>query len=140
LLAALSSSLTTSCGANEQILKSGKESPPPANVESPKSTLDQEIEAMRTADFRYIWVLRRKDGGVIDAADKAMIRANTEGVNRRVLTDDDKALIIGTNPLPFKENIDALFSYFAVQDLSPEPMPKVIPTRPPESPKPRIKQ
>jgi hypothetical protein len=115
----------SSCVTNETILRSGKETPPAANVEHPTSSLDDEIAAMRTANFRFIWVIRRKDGGAIDAADKAIIRGATEGVNRRVLADDDRALVIGTNAVPSKENVAILFGNFAVQDLSPEPMPNL---------------
>lgn len=128
---------------NETILRSGKDSPTPApagtTTDRPTSGLDQDIEAMRTADFRFIWVLRRKDGGVLDAADKAVIKANTADVNRRVLTDDNKALVIGTNAIPDKARTEAIFSYFSVEDLSPFPMPSVIPTaektpKPPKKP------
>ena len=129
-----------SCGANEQILRSGKDSPSPANVGSPKSTLDQEIEAMRTADFRYIWVLRRKDGAVLDAADKTAIRGNTVDMNRRVLADEDRALIIGSNVVPFKENFEVLAARFDVQDFSTEPVPGPLPTRQPTPKLPRNKQ
>jgi len=86
---------------------------------------------MRTADFRYIWMIRRKDGGVLDAGDKAVIRQNTVDMNRRVLTDDDRAVLIGSNAVPFKENFDILASAYAVQDLSTEPVPNPLPTREP---------
>jgi hypothetical protein len=128
----------SACGANQEILNSGKYSPTPANVESPKSTLGQEIENMRTADFRFIWVLRRKDGGVIDAADRAIIRVNTVEINRRVLADEDKALVLGSNTAPFRENFDALNRAFSIQDLSPEPVPSPLPTREPTPKDPKI--
>ena len=130
--------LTTACGPNEQILKSGKESPTPASVETPQSTVDAEISNMRTADFRFIWVIRRKDGGVIDAADKAIIRVNTVEMNRRVVTDDEKAVIIGSNTAPFSENFDALAGAFAVQDVSTEPVPSPLPTREPTPKTPKV--
>lgn len=122
--------LTAGC-ANEDIRKSGKPSPTAANAESPKSTVDDEVAAMRTANFRFIWVIRRKDGGVLNAADKAIIRPNTVDMNRRVVTDDGMAVIIGSNAAPFKENFDALASAFAIQDLSQKPMPSPLPTREP---------
>ena len=131
------------CSANEQILKSGKESPTPAVVQNAKSDFDEQIESLRTADFRYIWVIRRKDGGVLDPADKAVIRQNTVDMNRRVLTDNDKAVLIGSNAVPFKENFDVLASAYAIQDLSPQPVPSPLPTRqptakaPPKAPKPK---
>ena len=128
----------TACGPNEQILKSGKESPTPVSVETPQSTVDAEISNMRTADFRFIWVIRRKDGGVIDAADKAIIRTNTVEMNRRVVTDDKKAVIIGSNAAPFKENFDALAQAFAVEDVSTEPVPSPLPTREPTPKTPKV--
>ncbi|HEV7700037.1 MAG TPA: hypothetical protein VGO43_07395 [Pyrinomonadaceae bacterium] len=115
-------SLLSACGANETILKSGKETPlPVSNATVARSTIDSEIDALRTADFRFIWILRRKDGGVIDTADKKIIKANTVDMNRRVSADDGKAFLIGTNALPPKKNLDALYAHFAVEDLSPAP-------------------
>ena len=52
---------------------------------------------MRTANFNYIFVLRRKDGGTMDADDKAFVRGVTGGFNRRTLSDDEKAVIVGSN-------------------------------------------
>jgi hypothetical protein len=118
--------LLTACGADERILNSRREEPTPANVESPKSTLDQEIAAMRDADFRFIWILRRKDGGIFDAADKNVVRVNTKDMNRRVVADEGRAVVIGSNGLPPKQNIDTLFAYFTVEDLSPVPMPQPV--------------
>jgi hypothetical protein len=114
--------MLSACGANETILKSGKETPlPVSNATVARSTIESEIDALRTADFRFIWILRRKDGGVIDAADRAVIKANTVDMNRRVSADDGKAFLIGTNALPPKKNLDALYAHFAVEDLSPAP-------------------
>jgi hypothetical protein len=113
--------LFSACGANEAVLKSGKETPLPVSNAAPRSTIQSEIDALRTADFRFIWILRRKDSAVIDAADRAVIKANTADMNRRVSADDGKAFLIGTNALPPKKNLDALYAYFAVEDLSPAP-------------------
>lgn len=115
--------LASACGADERILKSGKETPEPSNIESPKTSLEQEVAAMRNADFRFIWILRRKDGGALDAADKNVVRQNTVDLNRRILADGDRAVVIGTNALPPQKNIDALFAYFSVEDMSQFPMP-----------------
>jgi len=119
------------CSSNQEILDSGKSSPTPANPETPTSTIDEEIANMRTADFRFIWVIRRKDGGVLDANDKAIIRPNTAEMNRRSLVDHDTALVIGSNTAPFKENFEALTKAFNVQDVSPETVPSPLPTREP---------
>ncbi len=112
--------LTAGCGANEGILKSGKETPQ-ANAESGKSSFEQDLEAMRTADFLYVYVLRRKDGGKIDAEDRGVIKVNTSLANRRVAADDDKAFIIGSNVQIPPQNMAALYDRFAVGNYSPPP-------------------
>lgn len=113
----LLSLIASGCGPNEGILKSGKETPQ-VNAESGKSLFDQDIEAMRTADFVYVYVLRRKDGGKIDAEDRGVIRVQTSLANRRVSADDDKAFIIGSNnPIP-PQNMFVLYERFAVENYS----------------------
>ena len=123
--------LLSACSSNQEILNSGKSSATPSNAEAPRSTVDDEINNMRTADFRFVWVIRRRDGGVRDQNDKAILRANTVEMNRRVLADDDKAIIIGSNTAPFRENFEALTKAFVIQDVSPEPVPSPLPTRQP---------
>ena len=76
---------------------------------------------MRTADFQFIYVLRRKDGGTIDAEDRGVIKMQTSTANRRVAADDDKAFIIGTNvPIP-PQNMAAIYNRFAVENYAPPP-------------------
>src|SRR5580765_542905 len=110
--------IASGCGANENILRSGKETPAPSDAKSEKTPIAKEIEAMKTAGFTFIYVLRRKDGGVIDAADRGVIRLNTDNVNRRVAAEDDRAFILGSNfELPEK-NFNALNSRFALENYS----------------------
>ena len=52
---------------------------------------------MRTAGFTFIYALRRKDGGIMNAEDVGVIKLQTVDTNRRVKTDDDRAVLIGTN-------------------------------------------
>ena len=108
------------CGANEGILKSGKETPQ-TNAESSKSSFEKDLEAMRIADFVYVYVLRRKDGGKIDAEDRGVIKMHTSLANRRVAADDDKAFIIGSNVQLPPPNMAALYDRFAVENYSPPP-------------------
>jgi len=114
--------LLASCGANDKILRSGRETPAPASVGSATSTFESDLESVRTADFKYIFVLRRKDGGVIDAADRSVIRAHTDGANRRVSADDGRAFIIGTNFQMPPDNIKALYDHFAVEIFAADPL------------------
>ena len=109
----------TACGANDKILQSGKETP--NNNATPRSAIEDDLTAMRNADFRFVFVLRRKDGGTIDAEDRAVIKANTAEANRRVSSDNDKAFVIGTNNALPPEKLAALYQRFAVEDHSPAP-------------------
>jgi hypothetical protein len=116
--------LVASCGANEGILKSGRETPS-TNLAAPStaSAFEQDLASMQTADFRWVYVLRRKDGGVMDADDRSVIKLNTGEANRRMSSDSDKAFIIGTNTPIAPANMLKLYGRFSVEDHSPEPPP-----------------
>ena len=73
---------------------------------------------MRTANFNYIFVLRRKDGAKMDADDKAFVRGVTGGFNRRTLSDDEKAVIVGSNPRVPDDTLQMIKSRFDVEDFS----------------------
>lgn len=108
----------TGCGPDERILRSGNAEPPASNVERKVPTIADDIEAMRTADFEFIYVLRRKDGGNIDAEDKGVIRVNTTDANRRVSAEDGKAFLIGSNTKLPPKNMLALYERFSVENYS----------------------
>ena len=115
--------ITLGCGPNQRIIDSGRENPPldraNANVAPAKSSFDSDIESMRTADFYNIYVFRRKDSAPLHGEDKAFLAANLPGeVNRRILSDEGKALIAGSN---FKLPDDTwlkLKERFAFEDFS----------------------
>ena len=112
------------CGANEGVLRSGKEnSTAQSNVVATKDTFNRELAEFRTADFTFIYVLRRKDRGPIDSEDRGVIRSNTVEANRRVSADDGKAFIIGTNTAITPEHMTALYARFAIDNYSPPPSP-----------------
>jgi hypothetical protein len=106
------------CGANENILKSGKATPQAVDSASSKSPVEKELDAMRTAGFQFIFVLKRKDGGKIDAEDRGIIKLRSADANRRVATDDGLAILIGTNTQLTPENMKALYDRFAVDSYS----------------------
>lgn len=113
--------LAASCGGNESILRSGKETNGEANALTPQSAFAEDLTAMETAGFTWVYVLRRKDGGKIDAEDRSVIRMNTTEANRRVATDEDRAFLIGTNNQIPPEKMTALYARFAIEDRSPPP-------------------
>ena len=74
---------------------------------------------MHTAGFTFVYVLRRKDGGSLDAEDRSVIKLQTDDANRRVAADDGRAFLVGSNfQIPAK-NMTALYGRFAIEDLSP---------------------
>lgn len=114
------------CAANESILKSNTASEPDittqsTNVEPSKSSYERDLEAMRTADFDYIFVIRRKDGAKLDADDRAVMRAVTAEANRRSLSEDDKAVIVGANYPIIADKMKTLADRFNIEDLSKPP-------------------
>lgn len=123
LITAVFALLTAACGANEGVLKSGRETPAQSNVQSPKAPIETDIEAMRTAGFTFIYVLRRKDGQPLDAEDVGVIRLQTAEANRRIKSDDDKAVVIGSNYAIPPKNMFVLFDRFAVENHSPPSPP-----------------
>jgi hypothetical protein len=111
------------CAPNETVLKSGgneaQSSPAPQQASQPRyDSVEAEIENMRTADFNFILVLRRKDGGVMQSDDKAEIRTTLTGANRKSLVDSEKAVVIGSNARIPPELVKKLSDRFAVQDFS----------------------
>ena len=111
--------LVPACGPNEGVLKSGKTNAVLTNSLPTQTSLESDVEAMRTANFTSIYVLRRKDRGEIDSEDRGIIKLNTDGVNRRISSDNGKAFVIGSNsPIP-ADKIAALYDRFAVENYSP---------------------
>ena len=113
--------LSAGCGPNKGLLESGKDNPGNYNAAKTKTAFEEDMDAMRTAGFAFIYVLRRKDGGKIDAEDRGVIKLQTVDTKRRVATDDDRAFLIGSdNQLPPK-NLTALYGMFAVENYSAPP-------------------
>lgn len=119
----------TACSPNEGVLRSGTATPPQAEQATQRNTAEAVVEDMRTAAFSFIYVIRRADGGALSKNDIASIRTLTAAANRRELTADGTAVVVGTNaPVVF----DALTEgkqRLTVEDMSPQPPPaeKVMP-------------
>ena len=80
---------------------------------------ERQVKAMRTADFDYIFALKRKDGEAFDSKDKNFVREKKHyAANRFVFVNDEKVLFVGSNFEFPEENIKALKERFDVQDFS----------------------
>jgi hypothetical protein len=111
--------LNFGCQANSTILKDVPPPTPMSTVEQKKTSLEQDLRDMQTANFDYIFVFRRKDGGVFEKDDKKFLRDNTPiETNRWTSTDEGKAYIAGSGFSFSPENLNALKSRFIVENYS----------------------
>ncbi len=87
---------------------------------TPKLTdVESEIRDMETADFKFIYVIKRKDGGEFDKADRDFLRENrTPEINRFSATDDKKAFVIGSNYMFRPDHWQNLQKRFVIEDFS----------------------
>ncbi len=105
------------CSPNEDVLRSGvTPSPPPAG--EVVDTFESDLEDVRRVQFYWLYVIRRRDGGILDSDDKAVVRTATAQANRRVLSDGERAIIVGSNFEVSVAGIDTLKKSYDVTDLS----------------------
>jgi hypothetical protein len=118
----------TACGPNERIMQSSAErsEPTPSGTRTENiSTFDSDIEAMKNADFYLIYVFRRKDGAVLDADDRSFASATVPPeINRRIVSDQGKAIILGSNFKLPEDSMKAMTERFAMTDLSTKQLPE----------------
>ena len=114
-----------SCGPNQRIIESSQENTAATSQSAESSstptvrTFDQDLAAMRTADFNFVYVFRRRDGGVFDADNKAFISNTTPPeMNRKTLSDGGRAVIVGSNFRMPAEILTVFKSRFAFEDQS----------------------
>lgn len=121
--------LNSACEPAPSMVNKITPTPTPAVSESTENISDvqREIKDMQEAGFDIIYVLKRKDGGIFDKEDKQYIKANTPDINRRVLTDDEKVFIAGSNYTFTLENVEALQKRFIFEDYSKPGVPQPSP-------------
>lgn len=112
--------LSFGCQANKTILKDvAPPATPMETVETKKTSFQQDLRDMQTANFDYIYAFRRKDGGAFDKDDKKYLRENTPlETNRFILTDEGKAFIAGSGFGFSPAQMDALQNRFVIEDYS----------------------
>ena len=92
---------------------------PPVAVEEKQSSFESDLQTMRTANFEYVFVFRRKDGGEFDSDDRKYLRTYSPAeTNRFVSTDGGKAFIAGSKYKFPPENLETLRLRFNVEDFS----------------------
>lgn len=108
-------------------LKANSAKPAVNAVEDKRSGLEKDLQTMRDADFDFVYVFRRKDGGALDSEDKKYLKANSPVfTNRFVLTDENKAVIAGSSYKFEAENLEILQKRFVVENFSKPETQEVI--------------
>ena len=119
-----------SCAPNQRIIESNAERAPESAPESqpvapPK--FEDDIAAMKTADFNFIFVFRRKDGAELDKDDRAFMNGHIPyEINRKKIVDGGKALLIGSNYRVPADDFKALKERFLFEDFS-KPESEIMP-------------
>lgn len=95
-----------------------------ANSDAPSpeddaARLEADLQTMRNADFDFVYVFRRKDGGALDGEDKRFLRANSPAAtNRFILSDGNRAAIAGSSYRFEPQNLEKLHERFSIENLS----------------------
>ena len=116
--------VASACGPNQRIINSAQENSAAAaaetsNVAPALNSFERDLRAMRNADFNFIYVFRRKDGGALDADDRSyIVKTSPPEMNRRTLSDEGKAIIIGSNFRMPAETLEAFKQRYAFEDHS----------------------
>ena len=90
----------------------------PLNAADTKSVFESDLQTMKTANLKYIFVFRRIDGAVFDGEDKKYLKTNLPTTNRVILSDENKALIAGSNYKFPPENLEVLQLRFKIEEMS----------------------
>jgi len=113
----LASVMNSAC-ADQRILKANKNIAP-VSTENTKTSFEIDLETMKTANFEFIFVIRRKDGGAFDSEDRKFLISNKPAqINRFILTDEEKAFIAGSKYRFPEENLKNIKTRFNVEDFS----------------------
>lgn len=93
----------SACGGNQRILESANrraeaEKTPAIEIPPKLSSFEEDLQAMRNADFTFIYVFRRKDKAVFTSEDKRFVADITPvEINRRRVADNGEWIILGSN-------------------------------------------
>ena len=113
--------IVSACGPNQKILNSSV-TPETSNMAADAPALspfERDLRSMRDADFNFIYVFRRRDGGALDSDDRRFVIGVTPAeTNRRTLSDGDKAIILGSNFEFPSETMKVLTERFVFEDYS----------------------
>ena len=80
---------------------------------------ERDLASVQRNNFQKVYVISRPDGGALDGDDKAYLKTNMPiETTMRILTDEDRRLIVGTNFDLKPEHFEALNRRFRVEDYT----------------------
>lgn len=80
---------------------------------------ERDLASVQRNNFQKVYVISRPDGGAINADDKVYLKTNMPiETTMRILTDEDRRLIVGTNFDLKPEHFDALNKRFRIEDYT----------------------
>lgn len=94
----------------------------PTPARSPQTSLEDRLFYIKNGNFRQVVAISRKDNGKLTSEDIDYIKqyAPSEQINQRLLTDDNKYVVAGTNFKFTPEQMEALQKRFTVEDFTAE--------------------
>ena len=91
----------------------------PGAARNKPPTFERDLASVQRNNFQKVYVISRPDGGALDADDKAYLKTNMPiETTMRILTDEGRRLIVGTNFDFNSEHSDALNRRFRVEDYT----------------------
>ena len=89
------------------------------NSRPPKSDFERSIDTVKRGQYVKIYVIRRKDGGPLQADDKTYLRANTPmETGMWIVTEDSRTAIAGAGFEFEPKHLDALSKRFTIEDYT----------------------
>lgn len=80
---------------------------------------ERDLASVQRNNYQKVYVISRPDGAALNGDDKAYLKTNMPiETTMRILTDEDRRLIVGTNFDLKPEHLDALNKRFRVEDYT----------------------
>ena len=123
ILSIILAAFAAACGANEGVLRDGKPDPAATPFPPAATGVEADVNTMLTAGYGYVYVIRRADGAEIDAADRKVLKTNTDTAKRREESESGRAFVIATTEPLAAEKLAALSKRFEVRTAASAPPP-----------------
>ncbi|MDQ1592578.1 MAG: hypothetical protein QOG71_3205 [Pyrinomonadaceae bacterium] len=96
-----------------------RSSAPQGATQNKLPAFERDLASVKRNNFQKVYVIARPDGATLNADDKAYLKTNMPiETTMRILTDEDRRLIVGTNFDLKPEHLDALNKRFRVEDYT----------------------